>query len=383
MTFFNLFKKKKRETIIENEIVSWKEFNNWFLNKKKEIEKYENDFFIKIKDRINIFISEINIQILRLQQVDISDRKVEERVKYIVRENLGNYILYLDKFVNQLKKIENGKNFVKRFNFIFTDFEGKSKINFAKANFLVGKEMEETKDILRKFLKDIENIVKENSEIINTQIIQFIEEENTKMQHIENTKFQILKAMKEDDVKISNLNENIKTKNQEIITLKSSKIFLNNEKIKKELIEKEKLLEKEIDKLKETIDFKALTNFYHSFEKEMALVKECKENFKQVFKRSKENKFVNLIEGANLLNDVTLKEIKKIDEKKKEIENIIIEDIGYENIQDEIEKMKSEIEYIYSDRKVKEKKLFHLNENLNEIKKIIENKLKEIKIDLE
>ncbi len=381
MSFFDLFRKKK-EKVIENEKISWNEFNFWLENKQKEIEKYENDFFIKIKENIDSFVSDINNQISVLQEVDISDRKVEDRVKYIVKENLRNYIVYLEKFMNQLKKIDSGKNFVKKFNFIFNDFENKSKTNFTKANFLVGKEMDETKDILRKFLKEIENNIKKKSEIVNSQTIQFIEEMDTNMQHIKNAKFEILKAIKEDKVKISNLNENIKTKDTEIIDLKNSKTFLHNEKKKKELEEKEKLLEKEIDKLKEIIDFKALTSFYHSFGKEMALVKECKENFKQILKKSKENKFLTLIEGAKLLNEKISKEIKKIDEKRKEIENIEIKDMGYKNIEGDIKKMKSEIEYIDSRKNVKEKKVHQLDKNLEEIKEEIKKKLNGINVEL-
>lgn len=382
MGFFDLFRKKKEE-VIEIEKISWKDFNQWLTNKQKEIEKYEDDFFGKVKERINEFVLEINNQISILEKVDISDRKVEDRVKYIVKENLRNYIFYLGKFVGQLKEIEGGKNFVKKFNSIFSDFENKSKINFAKANFLIGKEMEETKDILRKFIKDIENIIKKNQGLVNAQVIQFIEDKNENIKHIENAKVKILETIREDDIKISNLNENIKTKEKEIIDLKNSKEFLDNEKNKKELQEKEKLLEKEIDKLKELIDFKALTSFYHSFEKEMALVKECKENFKQIFKRSKENKFITLMDGAKLLKENILKEIKEIDEKKKEIENIIIKDMGYKNIESEIEKMKSEIEYVNSGKKVKEKKLHQLDENLEEIKEKIKNKLIEINVKLE
>lgn len=381
MSFFDLFRKKKEE-IIEIEKISWKDFNQWLTNKQKEIEKYESDFFDKVKERINDFILVINNQISILEKVDISDRKVDDRVKYIVKENLGNYILYLEKFVNQLKEINSGKNFVKKFNSIFSDFENKSKINFAKANFLIGKEMEETKDMLRKFLKDVENIIKKNQGLVNAQFIQFIEDKNENIKHIENSKVKILKTIRDDSIKIGNLNENIKTKEKEITDLKNSQEFLDNEKKKKELQEKEKLLEKEIDKLKEMIDFKALTSFYHSFEKEMALVKECKENFKQIFKRSKENKFITLMDGAKLLKENILKEIKEIDEKKKEIENIVIKDMGYKNIENEIEKMKSEIAYVNSDKKVKEKKLSQLDENLEEIKKEIKIKLEEINIEV-
>jgi hypothetical protein len=381
MGFFNLFKKKKKE-IIEDNIISWEELPNWLENKKKEIKTRENQIFEKSREIIKNFVKNLDSQINILQETDLSDRKIENRIKNIVEENLKNYILHLKDLENNLKKINNGQNFIKKINFIFTDFESKSKTNFAKANFLIREETNNTKKLLKNFLKEIENIVKENAEIIHEKLINLIDEKNSKYKNLENGKEQLLKAKREDKIKINNLKENIKSKNKKINEIKNSEKFLENERKKEIIKEKNKKLEKEIEILKSFIDFKELANFYHSFEKEMALVKEYKEDFRQIFKKSKVNNFANLLEGANLLDDKIVNEIKKIDELKKEIENIIVENFNIEKIENEIKDMNFEIENIYSEIDSKNKKINQINEEINNLKKEIISKMNEIGITI-
>ncbi len=379
MGFFNLFKKKKEE-VLETEVISWEGFDEWLLKKNTEIGERERKIFLESKTRIQDFISELNEQIEVLRKTDLSDRKVEQRVKNIVKENLVNYIIHLKKLEEELEKISNGKNFIGKINSIFRSFEERSKINFAKASFLIREDTNNTKKILKKFLQDIEKIVKDNAEIVHEKIISSIQEKNNEIKNIENGKFEILKAIKEDDIKINNLKENIKIKEKEIEKIKDSPEFLENEKKKKSRLEKEKELGLGIEILKEEIDFKTLAGFYHSFEKEMSLVKECRENFRQIFKRSRENNFVTLLDGANLLNEKISEKIKKIDEIKKDIEEIEIKELGLEKIKRNISEMQDEIKEVVSEKNSKEKKLIQMDEELDSIKKEIEEKL--IKMDV-
>jgi hypothetical protein len=381
MGFFNLFRKKKKE-IIEDEVISWKDFPGWLKNKKDEIKNRENKIFEESKEIIEKFIQELEDQINILQETDLSDRKVERRVKNIVEENLKNYIIHLRDLEKELKKINNGNNFIKKINNIFTNFENKSKINFAKANFLVREETNNSKKLLKNFLKEIENVVKNNAEIIHEKTINSLDEINYERENLKNGKEQLMKAIREDEIKLNNLKENIKNREETIEKKKKSKEYLDNEKKKTDRLEKRKKLEKEIESLKELVDFKSLANFYHSFEREMTLVKECKENFRQIFKRSKENNFLTLLEGANLLDEKIMKRIKIIDELKKEIEEISINDLGLEKIENEIKDMEIEIENVLSELDSKNKKIKQINEELKDLKGQIISKVAEIEVKI-
>ncbi|HKL23628.1 MAG TPA: hypothetical protein VJ895_02655, partial [Candidatus Nanoarchaeia archaeon] len=189
---------------------------------------------------------------------------------------------------------------------------------------------------------------------------------------------QLLKAIREDEIKINNLRENIKNREEKIQEIKNSNEYIENKNKEKKKAEKIKKLEHEIESLKEIVDFKSLANFYHSFEREMNLVKECRENFRQIFKRSKENNFLTLLEGANLLDNKTMEKIKKIDELKKEIEEISIEELGIEKIENEIKDMGIEIENIFSEIKSKNKKVKQIDEEIGELKNQIISKIYEI-----
>jgi hypothetical protein len=379
MGFFNLFKKKKKE-IVENEVILWEKFPVWLENKKKEIENRENQIFEESREIIKNFVENLDSQINVLQETDLSDRKVEKRVRNIVEENLKNYIIHLRDLEKELQKINNGKKFIKKINNIFTNFENKSRVNFAKASFLVREETNNAKKLLKNFLKEIEDVVKNNKEIIHEKTINSIDEKYFEYNNIKNGKEQILKAIREDNIKIDNLKENIKNRNKKLEEIKNSKEYIENKKKEEEKIQKRKKLENEIENLKEFVDFKSLANFYHSFEREMNLVKECKENFKQIFKRSKENNFLTLLEGANLLDEKIMTKIKEIDELKKEIEEISIIDLGSEKIENEIKDMENEINSVFSEMNSKKKKVNQMNEELENLKNEIISKMEEIEV---
>ena len=102
MGFLDFFKKNKKQ-IVEVEKVSQKEFPDWLINKKSKIEKEEQEFLVSVIKLISGLISELKEEISVVNKIDIDEIKAEDRIKLIVKENLRNYLNYLDKLILRLK----------------------------------------------------------------------------------------------------------------------------------------------------------------------------------------------------------------------------------------------------------------------------------------
>jgi len=89
---------------------------------------------------------------------------------------------------------------------------------------------------------------------------------------------------------------------KEIEKIKKSKSYIENLKKQEEIKLDEKELEKEVYKLKEIIDFKALAGMFHTDEKKMVVVKEYKKNFQVTFQEDNGARILSLINEAELNN---------------------------------------------------------------------------------
>jgi len=385
MNILKFFRKKKQvEGPEEKEIVSKDKLFEWFLEKKKEHEEREEDFLNPIKERISQFISELESEIVVLENIDMESKKTEFKIKLIIKENLKNYINYLEKMIVKLKEIDGRDRIVEKINSVVDNFDRKSKISYAKVTFLIGKEMQATKESIRKFLKDLEIILKENSkEFEEFQMVKLLEKD---IKELERIKEEDLKAMKElnfCEVKMKKFEEDLKKKKEKIKELKDSDRFEEEKKKEKELESKKKKLEKQFNQLTGLIDFKTLLNFYHKFENEMKLVKEYKDRFKQTLQASGINKLIALLKEAKLNTQNISDLVEEIKANQKEILKISINDLGIGNLEREIEKIDSETKTIESEKSIKKKKLENLDEDSSKLFKELGIKLNKINVSLE
>lgn len=389
MGFWNFFRKiKQGQDKEKSEKISRDELQSWLLNKKAAIEKQEENFLRLIQERINQLVQELEEEISVLKKINVEDKKAEEKIKLIVKENLDNYTYYLEKLLGKLKElnkeIDKGeKEIIEKINSIFSDFEKRSSVSFEKATFLIGKEIGNVKESIRNFFRELEKLIKENKELIDkSRIISSVETKIKKVDEIEKIKAEIEKIIKDYNNKIGNLKEGIKIKEKEIEEIKKSEKFVEEEKKKQEFFRKKEELEKEICKLREIIDFRALANFFHSFQKEMSIIKEYKENFKNAFDKSNGEEIFGLIKEAKLQNADVSKKIEEITEKKKEIENTIIEETGIEDVRGKIRNIEMEIEILNSKKFIEEKKFKKLGLNSQEIIGLIKGELSKINVEV-
>lgn len=383
MGFWDFFRKNKDKEEIKVERISIAELKPWLLAKKRRIEKQEEDFLKLARRRIYQLIQELEQELAILKKINVDEKKAEEKLKLIVKENLNNYIDYLERLVSRLREINKEKEIIEKINSIFSDFKKRSSISFEKATFLIGKELENVKESIGNFFRDLENILKENKDLIDkSKIVYSAEKRIEKLNEIEKIKSGTEKLINEYNNKINSLKDGIKTKEEEIENIKKSERFLAESKKKEELEKKKEELEKEIYKLREIIDFKSLANFFHSFQKEMEVIKMYKENFKNSFQRVNGEDILSLLKEAKLQNINILQKIEEITKKKKEINDLVFEDFGIINIEKEIKKINLDIQNWGFKRIEEEKRCKKLETTLAEVTDSIKEELKKINVEL-
>jgi hypothetical protein len=97
MGFFDFLKKKEKvreELLLEG-------LENWLNEKKKGFSGQEGEILDSIFLMISQLTEEIKLEIIVLMDFDIDILKAEDRVKFIVKENLKNYVSYLEKLIKK------------------------------------------------------------------------------------------------------------------------------------------------------------------------------------------------------------------------------------------------------------------------------------------
>ena len=84
MSIFGFLKKKKE--INEKEIVSKDELSEWLLTKKRQHQEKEKEFFNLVKEIISQLVSELESEISILEDFNFESKKVDLRIKLIVKE---------------------------------------------------------------------------------------------------------------------------------------------------------------------------------------------------------------------------------------------------------------------------------------------------------
>jgi hypothetical protein len=381
MKLWNLFKKKKEEPP-QIQKISKDELKNWLTNKKTEIKQQQQQLFEEVKERTSQLIQELKKEIIVLNNVNFEEKKEKERIKSIVKENFKNYIISLERLIQKLQEIEES-NIINKINTIFHYFETKSKANYEKATYLIGKEMAATKESIRSFFKDLEIIIKNHKkDIEKSQTIESIKEKINQYEEAQKTTSTITKELEEQNNKIKDLNNILQTKEKEINKIKESQEYTEHKKKNQELKIKNQELEKDTNYLKQLINFKSLANYYHKYEKEMNTVKEYKENFKQTLNKTKGEELLHLLKESKLHTENISSLIDKINNTEQELTSTKIEHTELKNINDTITKLKYEIEQINSSKENKQKTLNKFEENENNALNQLKEKFTEINIEL-
>jgi len=369
MGLFDFFKKKEEKAEKEENYFS---NLNESIDKRVERSKEKEKVILNIlKEKLSSFLERLSVQIGVLENIDLKDSRSDERLKFIVLENLSNYIKYLGILSKKLKDLdkESSEEFIKEIQNIFLEFKKNSKTSREKSTYLIGKEIRDVKENFGDFFQEINDFIEEEKSFFDElSVTKELFELSKKLSELNNSRLDI----EEEKVGLENelflLRENLENTLSNINRIKETPEYLEQSS-KKEKIESLKLdLRKKIFDLKGTIDFKKLYNNYHHDPKKMSLIKEYDENFSKIISESNDS-FLEL-----LSKDEKEKVLKELDELKKrysELKELVENKNPVEILIEDKERYEKSIEDISIELDKRQKSLLKLDVSEEGAKKTV------------
>jgi len=314
--------KEKEVEEAKKERIAFSDIPDYIENKRKELEIREKKTLDLIKDRIGALTIRIKEKINFLKKVDIESKKVEDRIKYVVKEGRKEYIEMIEFLLNDLNNLKGNKleKIIFNIDTLFLLFNRSSHLSYERTTILIGKEMEDIKNELKFFSKELINLFNENKQIIHSfETIPFIELELKQFKKVKEEINKINQSIVSIDRQINFKEEQNKKTLEEIERIKKNPEHLEYLKRLEKVKSLETDLEKDIQILRQLIDFKALGNFFHIFENKMKIINLYKENFQKNFQQDNGKEILDLLNTANLVTKEVSDIIKKTNNKKEEL----------------------------------------------------------------
>ncbi len=391
MGIFDFFRKIPKIKIegpeIEKEKVAFSDIGNWVERKRNELEIREKEVFILTQKKIDVFIDELEGKINALKEIDISKKKVEGKIESIVNESRRKYIESLRDFVEGLEglKKEGLDEFIKDIDKVFLDFNRSSYKSYERTTLLIGKEMSDLKDSLRVFSENLIRLFNENKDVVDSfDRISIIRLNLKEIEGLE-------KDLGVVDGRIIFLDGVITERERE-----RGKILWEAEKIKEggnylrnlEIGERVKLLEGELEKnildLRQSIDFKVLTNFFHIFKEQMDIVKAHRDDFQMRFREDDGESIVVLLNESKLNNETISEKINQIKNNREEIIKNKLE-IGKDETEElflEMGEINQKINGLKDEKVLEEKRCEKIKANRKELRGIVRGKMIEMGVEI-
>lgn len=388
MGIFDFFRKKPS---ITQEKINLDNIDKYINDKKKDNQQKEKQLFESIKTSLTDFINELNEKNNILKKINLDEKKADPRAKFIIRENLSHYIDNVDKLLDQLKDLnsDNLADLITDIDSLFIDFDQRSKLNFEKATFLIGKELGEVKDSINNFIRNLKKNLEENKTILeNSKIISEIETKLEKLDENDKIIEEINKKMNDNNLKIKKIEGDIASSEIEVEKLRSSENYKKEISMEAEINVKKEELEKDAYKLKDMIDFKKLANLFHYDSKKMTTINEYKLNFINTFKKDKLLSLVPILSEANMTDSFISKKTNEIMQKEKEIEKIKNQFNKKESnhildLNKNLSSLKTDLDYTIRENQKEEKRKEKTNNTRNEILGTLKQGFAMINVDLD
>lgn len=316
----NLFKEKAKSVEENRETkIPFENLHSKIVSELQIIEKEKENVKKELSENVLRFSSELNEQIKKLKNIDLSKRKEIEKIKLITLDNLKIYISHLEKLSDYLVNETNYKDLKAReyaeyIHNSLTKFMHTSHSSFEKATILIGKELEQNKALIREFFNLHRNIVNANKNIFEKETLllslnSLLENHNSIKLAISDNESEILRLTE----KINYILIQKQNKEKELSLLINSSSFKEMLVERNRLQEEKNILNNEITALKGQIDLKDLSKLFHNDDKKNKIIKSYKENFLSGLNNDQQLILAEIIEQARpeMKIQEKLREIKK------------------------------------------------------------------------
>lgn len=381
MRFFKFLRKRERE-IKQTEEVLFRNLDSWVEDKNSEIKKDNSAFLELMKSKLFDLVDNLKKCIVDLENLNWEKIKEKERIKLIVKENLESYLDRLKKVVYDLENLKSFDRIKDELTIVFSHFDKRAAMNYQKATILIGKELAEVNENVRKFFREINKIQNENLELFRKlEAISNVKNRLEKFKESEKIILEIDSEIKSFEKKINNLKNETENYQRRIEEIKKSEKYFEELKKKERLEELMKSFQNKLSNLKNMTNFKELKKIWHKNNLEMAFVKKYNEDFGEILCHDDGERFRKLIISLDN-EDLLIEKLTEIKNLKKEIGKIKLEKSLTEDLEKNIEDLQNELLRMNSQGSIERKRVEKLEITKNSFVEDIRKDLMKIEVYL-
>ncbi|MCU0642295.1 MAG: hypothetical protein MUF61_01795 [archaeon] len=302
--------KPKEEKI---EVIPQKELQDKVNSLVKSVKERNSEIKKQVKERSLQFSRDAENAIKTLEKIDLSRRKEYEKMKVVVLQNRDTYISCLNKFIKDIRKIEESDT-VTHFNKIMialNEFGKASHMPYEKATILIGKEMAASRDTVKQFAKDVSDIGQNNRALFEeTKFVERLSSSFEELKQSEALEEDIQKTLAKLNLKIKDREIDKEALEKEKIAIKESKSCQEDMQKKENQRAEHSKIRGELERLRQRIDFKALSRTYHHDPKKAELIKSYSRNFVDTLQNDENLSIIPLVHESQSADIFELKELK-------------------------------------------------------------------------
>src|SRR3989344_5705501 len=164
------FFRPKEETTEPVETLKIENIDSFIENKKKETENYLNEIADSLYNEMMIVINKLEEDAKIVERVDLSEKKVDERIKNINEAGRKDYLEELNKLIENLREKKEGEKLISHITSELSNFHKRTQKSYYYATQVIGKEMKTIKDSvikIEKLKRDLEGSEEELIKIEN------------------------------------------------------------------------------------------------------------------------------------------------------------------------------------------------------------------------
>tara|TARA_Y100000034_G_scaffold120835_2_gene164341 strand:- start:3450 stop:4613 length:1164 start_codon:yes stop_codon:yes gene_type:complete len=354
---------------------------DWVFARKIRIKNEGKEIISSLDLGKQKLIDGIDNGVERLKTIDLRNKKVEDKLKVIAKENLINYIGHLNSLVKKLEGVSeksDANNYLEEVRKILGDFDEKSKMSYHKATLLVGEEIESIVDNMKEFIKGLKEAESNNKNYFGlSEKVRKVDDKVAEMKKLKEDRQGVEKDIKDLNEKMKVLESGRKEAERELNRIENSELRKNELKKKGELEELKGDVEKGIQGLRKSVDLKELARVFHSEEDKMEVVKGYKNDFIHAFYEDKGEGILGLMHEGKIENELIGQKVRDILTKESEIANFEIQRSGVEEIQKEVEKIKKNIGDLEAKKEKEVKRIDKIGIGRNDLMKEVKEELRE------
>ena len=350
------FFKPKEETTEPVETLKIENIDSFIENKRKETENSLNEKADSLYNEMMIVINQLEEDAKIVERVDLSEKKVDERIKNINAAGRKDYLEELNKLIENLREKKEGEKLISHITSELSNFHKRTQKSYYYATQVIGKEMKTIKDSVIRIEKLETDFKESNKNLIENQNkIKRLEAKNNERKSKLENKGDLIKQIEKTKKDLEESKEGLIKIENKIKQIKNSSDYLEKQNLIQEKAQKESAMKAMEQSIQLLIDTRILEKYAYIEDNpaKKKLAESYIENSSQTL-LSDTNleilEIVNVIQEKIKNNEISFKDPDKAINKIK-VDNQIIKDYqnNYKKIIEEIKDVRDKINLIKID----------------------------------